>query len=71
MILLVLLLFPDLRFSLAIALLHLQNRGMVHQAIDSCSSGHWIFEDGLPLREDEIAGDNHTACFIAFGKQNE
>jgi len=33
--------------------------------------GHGIFEDLVPLAEDEIAGDQHRPALIAFGQQGE
>ena len=33
--------------------------------------GQRVFENLIPLRKDEIGGDNDTATFIAFGQKSE
>src|SRR5689334_11671472 len=36
---------------------HLEDHGVVDEAVDGGRGGHRIFEDPVPLAEDEIAGD--------------
>jgi hypothetical protein len=40
-------------------------------AVDGGSGGHGVFEDLVPLAEDEIAGDVHGAALVALGHERE
>ena len=44
---------------------------VVDHAIDGSGGGQGIFEDLIPLGEDQIGGDDHTATFVAFGQKGE
>ncbi len=43
----------------------------MHQSIDGCRRGQRVFKDALPFREDEVAGQQHAAAFVAMGQQRE
>ena len=43
----------------------------MHQTIDRCGCGHGVFEDPIPLTENEVAGDHETASFVALGQKGE
>ena len=44
---------------------------MVHDAVDGACGGHRIFEDPVPLAEDEVAGDDHAPPLVALGEEGE
>ena len=44
---------------------------MVDQPVDGGSGGHGVFEDAIPLAEDEVAGEHQAAAFVAFGQEGE
>jgi len=48
-----------------------QDHAVVDEPIDGCRRGHGILEDLLPLAERQVAGQHHTAAFVAFGQQGE
>ncbi len=43
----------------------------MHQSIDCGGRGHSVFEDAIPLAEDEVAGDHQAASFVAFGEERQ
>lgn len=43
----------------------------MHHPIDGSCGRHRISEDLVPFAEDQIAGDQDGAPFIAFGEQGE
>src|SRR4051812_12513662 len=45
-----------------------EDHAMMNQAIDRRRRGHRIFEDPLPFRERQVAGDEYAATFIPFGE---
>jgi hypothetical protein len=47
------------------------NDAVVNNAVNGGSSGQGVFEDLIPLRENEIGSDDDTAAFISFGEQGE
>src|SRR5438105_3830376 len=49
----------------------LQNHTMVNKAVARGCSDHRVFEDSLPFRERQIAGDEHTATLVPFGQERE
>lgn len=44
---------------------------MVHEPIDSGHCRHFVFENFVPLRERQVAGDDDGAALIPFSEQNE
>ena len=48
-----------------------QQHRVMHEAIDGRGRRHLIAEDPIPLREDQIAGDEDGAALVAFGEQRE
>ena len=44
---------------------------MVNQAVDRGRRGHRVLEYLLPLRERQIARQQHTASFVTLGQQRE
>jgi hypothetical protein len=46
---------------------HIQNDGMMHHPINGGHSGHGIFEDAIPLAEDQIGRQDDGFAFIALG----
>ena len=48
-----------------------ENDGVMDDAVDGCGGGHRIFEDLVPLTEDQIAGDDHGAPLVALGHESE
>ena len=49
----------------------LEDDGMVDDAVDGGGGGHWVFEDLVPLAEDQVAGDDHGASLVALGHERE
>ena len=43
----------------------------MHQPVDSCRSGHWIFKNLFPLGKRQIAGNHQAASFITIGKKGK
>jgi hypothetical protein len=50
---------------------HVENDGVVNDAIDRRQRGHGIFEDAIPGGKHEIGGNEHRALLIALGQQRE
>ena len=50
---------------------HIQNHGVMDQAINGGHRGHGIFENALPFAEDEVGGDHHRFAFIALSQERE
>jgi hypothetical protein len=44
---------------------------VVNDAVDGGGRGHRIFEDLVPLTEDQIASDDHGASLIALGHEGK
>ena len=44
---------------------------MMHEPVDGGHSGHLVFEDLVPLGEDQIGTDHDAATFVAFGQEGE
>ena len=44
---------------------------MVNQAVDCRGRGQGILEDPLPVREDQVAGQQNRATLVAMGEQRE
>ena len=49
----------------------LQNGGMMYEAVDGSGGSHGVFEDTIPLTEDEVTGDHQTSAFVPFGEKGE
>ena len=49
----------------------LQNDAVVDQTIDRGGGGHRIFEDSVPFRKRQVAGEQNTASFVALRQQRE
>jgi len=47
------------------------NNTVMDNAVNCGSSGHGIFEDLVPLGEDEVGSDDDAAAFVAFGQQSK
>ena len=45
-----------------------ENDAVMHQAINGGGGRHWVFEDAFPFGKRQIAGDQHTAAFVALGQ---
>ena len=43
----------------------------MHNAIDGSSGGHRVFEDLVPFREHQVAGDHHRAALITLGEEGK
>ena len=43
----------------------------MHEAVDGSHGGHLVFEDLVPLREDQVGADHDGAAFVAFGQEGE
>ena len=43
----------------------------MHEAVDGSHGGHLVFEDLVPLREDQIGTDHDGAALVAFGQEGE
>ena len=57
--------------TIALDLHHIQNDGMMDDAIDCRHRRHRVFEDVVPLAEHEIRGNHHGSGFIALGQERE
>ena len=44
---------------------------VVNEAVDGRSGGHGVLEDPVPVAEDEVAGDEDGAAFVALRHQRE
>ena len=44
---------------------------MVHDAVDGGRGGERVLEDAVPLREDQVRGDDHAAPLVALGQEGE
>ena len=44
---------------------------MMDESIDRRRRRHLIPEDAIPVREDQIAGDEDRAALVAFGEQRK
>jgi len=42
---------------------------MMHQPVDGRDGGHRVFEDAVPLAEDQVATDEHAFALIPFGEE--
>src|ERR1035437_5837240 len=51
--------------------IELQNDGVMDQAIHRRHRGHRVLENLVPLREDQIAAQQHAAPLIALGQKGE
>ena len=49
----------------------LQQHRMVNEPIDRRRRRHLITKDPIPMRENQIAGDEDRAALVAFGEQRE
>ena len=49
----------------------LEDDGVVDDAVDGGGGGHRVFEDLVPLAEDQVAGDDHGASLVALGHESE
>ena len=59
--------FEGLAEALALAG-KLEDGGVVHQPVDG---GHGVFEDLVPLAEDQVGGDDHGRLLVAVGEKGE
>lgn len=50
---------------------HLDDDGVVNEAIDGSSSGHGVAEDAVPLREDEVANDGDALALVALSEEGK
>src|SRR5260370_42589321 len=57
--------------TIALDLQHIQNDGVMDDAIYSRHRRHRVFEDLVPLAEHEIRGNHHGSGFIARGQERE
>ena len=48
-----------------------QDRAVVDDPVDGCGSGHGVFENLVPLREDEIGGDEHALSLVPLCQKGE
>jgi len=48
-----------------------QDHSVVHQPVNGRHSGHWIFEDLIPFREDQVTADHYATPFIALGQESK
>jgi hypothetical protein len=44
---------------------------MMHDAVDGRSRRHWVFEDAIPLREQEVARDDDRLPLVPRGQERE
>jgi hypothetical protein len=44
---------------------------VVDESVDGGRCRHGVLEDAIPLREDEVARDDHAAPFVALGEEGE
>ena len=49
----------------------LQDRGVMHEAVDGCHGGHGILEDLIPLGEAQVGGDHDRLLLVALGQEVE
>ena len=57
--------------TIALDLHHIQDDGVMDDAIYGRHRCHRVFEDLIPLAKDQIRGNNHRFAFIAFGEERE
>jgi hypothetical protein len=50
---------------------HLEDDGVVDEAIDRSGGGHRILEDPVPLAEDAVAADDHGAALVTLREEGE
>lgn len=50
---------------------HVENDGVMDDAVNSGHRCHWVFEDAIPLVEDEIGCEDHRLAFISLGQERE
>ena len=43
----------------------------MHQPVYGRSSGHGVFEDLVPLAEDQVGGDHDTPALVALGEESK
>jgi hypothetical protein len=44
---------------------------MMHQPVDGRGGGHRVFEDAVPLAEDQVAADEHAFALIPFREEGK
>ena len=44
---------------------------VVDQPVDGAGRGHGVFEDAVPIAEDQIAGDEDALAFVPLGQEGE
>ena len=44
---------------------------MMHPPVDGRGGGHRVFEDTVPLAEDEVAADQYTFALVAFSEEGK
>jgi hypothetical protein len=49
----------------------LEDSGMMDEAVDGSRCSHGIFEDLVPLREDQVGDDDDGLFLVAFGEKRE
>jgi hypothetical protein len=49
----------------------LEDRGMVNKTVDGSHGRHWVFEDLVPLGEDQVGRDNDGLLLAALGEEME
>ena len=61
---------PLLRFLVPVTLAgQLQDDAMVDHPVDGRRRSHGIFKDFVPLREHEVAADQHAAALVALSQE--
>ena len=48
-----------------------ENDGVMDDTVDSCGGSHRVFEDLVPLAENQVAGDDHRASLVALSHESE
>ena len=43
----------------------------MNQSIDGSRGGHGVFEDLLPVREHQVAGEQNASLFVSMGEKSE
>ena len=43
----------------------------MNQSIDGCRGGHRVLEDLLPIRENQVAGEQNASLFVSMGEQSK
>ena len=43
----------------------------MNEAVDGGGGGHGVFEDSVPLAEDQVAGDEDALALVALGQKRE